>query len=89
MKSSTSGSDEMREFLLWARRQRFALSRVKLGELEVDIAADLELAPSAPSLATPAPSEDPYETFGGTVLAKLRALQERESKGDSVVDEDD
>jgi hypothetical protein len=79
-----------KDILLWARGKRIALTRVKVGEVELDIAADLALAPTAPSLTSPRPEADPYETFGGPQLAKLRE-QEAEDKrrGDSTVIEDD
>ena len=90
-KCAPSGDDDRaRALLLWAREQRFVLSRVRVGEVELEVAADLSLAPSAPSLSSPRPEHDPYETFGGAALARLREQEaEAERSGSVEVTEDD
>lgn len=91
-KFAATGDDERaRAWLLWARGERFAISRVKVGDVELEIAADLSLMPSAPSLASPRPENDPYETYGGPALQRLREQQaeEQDGGGVTVVEDDD
>lgn len=84
-------SDDLRAqgFLLWARSEKIAISRLKLGDIEIDVAADLALAPSAPSLANPRPTEDLYEVFGGEALKRLREQGNEQLQADPMVEEDD
>ena len=89
-----SGADGMdvdaaKRMLLWARSERIALSRVKVGDVEIDVAADLALAPSSPSLANPRPAEDPSAKFGGEALARLREQERQDTPPDAEVHEDD
>ena len=66
------GTDAIKELLMWARENRFALSSVKLGDCEISIAADLGLAPGNISLGNPREETDLIEKFGGNGLARLR-----------------
>lgn len=81
--------DDVRSLLLWLRSQRIAVTRVRVGDTELDIAVDMELAPQAPSLSNDRPPQDPYEVFGGAALKRLREDQARQaSEVDNLIEED-
>jgi hypothetical protein len=59
--------DELRELLLWARRERIVLSQVTLGPITVTIERDHGITlPSTPELVERKPNI--YEQYAGTLL---------------------
>ncbi len=81
--------DRVLQILQWLRAERYAVTRVRVGDCEIDIAADLKLAPSAVSLSSERSEADPYEAYGGQALQRLRDQETEVQRGDSMVTEDD
>jgi hypothetical protein len=85
-------SIEAQRILMWARDNRFLLTRVKVGAVEVDVAADLSLIPDRPpSIVDDRPSANPYETHGAAGLARLHRDEAKVGGGEAsntVEDED-
>jgi hypothetical protein len=81
--------ERVRAWLHWSRENRFVLSRVKIGDVELNILADMAASSTAPSLTSDRPSVDPYEVYGGAALQRLREqANEIVDSGDSTVIED-
>jgi hypothetical protein len=74
--------EDVKELVLWARKNGIVLARAKSGAVELDI-----LAMGAPStLPSEAEAKQTlYEQFGGELLAAA----EQDAKGEDVYDEDD
>lgn len=87
--STSPGTDDQRarDLVLWCRRQGIHITRVRVGDVELDGMADLRRIPSVdPGLTEPASNW--REHYGGAALDRLK----RERPGDdgaAVVDDED
>ena len=75
------------ELALWSRVNRLVLSRIKVGDVELDIAADLTLASQAPSIANPVSQADAYEQYGGPALRRILSEEKDEAVTSEVLEE--
>lgn len=66
----------VRDLITWARRERVILSRVTIGDVELDLADSHlsgKLAEPKPSQTDSEAAQTLYERYGGKVLADFRS----------------
>lgn len=84
---TTSGSpiDDVKELILWARKERVVLGRVTIGDVTVEI-ADMIPAAGNVDIARPPDVGNLYRTFGGDAVVEAMAAASPEI---GVVEDDD
>lgn len=85
----TGDAGKAAALLLWARRERFAVSRVRVGTVEVDVVADLSLATATPPKTTSSQATDLMQQYGGEALKKLEERHAAEDGEASRTTEED
>jgi hypothetical protein len=79
---------DLKQLLLWARANRFALRTAAVGTATVEIAADIALADGKPpAVPDKRDAENLYRVFGGEAVEK--ALGEANSGGALIEDDED
>lgn len=87
--SRRPGDDQRaRDLLSWCRKSGIHVSRVRVGDVELDGLVDITRIP-IPEVGTQGQQTDLREQFGGAALARLELDRQRSSGGVFAEDDDD